>query len=172
VGDRDDLPDTTGRKIWVLTIVGVVVGLIVMFFVFRKLGGPGAARGRVESTGETGAWTLTEGRCYSGQPDSYFGVITYGPKDSGISIKVLRDNVRGWMVFVDEADKCRPGMPDDQCVANYYSAKDCKTLQVSLHRNHTTVNGVRELDGSLSMDCANPDGKAHVFGQLTFDGCH
>ena len=171
--DPYGLPDSTGRTIWLLTIVGMVVGLIVIFyFIWSHLGGPGTARGHVESTGETGTWTLTEGRCYSGQLDSYYGVITWGPKGSGISIKLVKDQVRGWTAVVDEADICKPGMPDDKCIANVFSRNNCKTLQVSLHRNGTTINGVRELDGSLTMDCTESHGKAHVVGQLSFDSCH
>ncbi len=161
--------DTLGRNIWIGTGIFVVVGAILVFVLWPKR--PGTARGDVESSGTTGAWTLTEGRCYSGQSHSYYGVEVWGPKGSGISIKLAKDQVHGgWTAHVNETDSCTAGTPQGDCTALVFYEKDCRTLRVALHRSHLVVNGIKALDGSMSMDCTYD--KAHVVGDLTFDDCH
>lgn len=130
----------------------------------------GTVTGRVESKGEAGNWVLTQGSCFSGQREQYHGMIAYGPDGSGISIKLVKDAVRGWSAVVNQADTCKSEVEKGGCRAVVLAANNCTTLDVDHTPTGTTINNVRAIDGKLRIDCAS--GTNSIKGELVFDRCH
>ncbi|MBS1118023.1 MAG: hypothetical protein H6Q90_251 [Deltaproteobacteria bacterium] len=130
----------------------------------------GEVNGRVESTGDTGAWVMEKGTCYSGQREQYFGALALGPEGTGIGIKLVKDSVRGWTAVVNIAGECKQVAEHGNCRAIAFSPAECTTLDVDLANNNTTINDIREIEGKLQIDCKTET--ASVKGQLIFDRCH
>jgi hypothetical protein len=128
----------------------------------------GTASGRVESKGELGAWTLEQGKCFSGQRENYFGAIAYGPDGSGIAIKLVKDSVKGWQAVVNQPETCKGAA--SACKAVVLPASACKTLDVTLETTNTTVNDVKVIEGKATFDCES--GNDSLKGSLVFDHCH
>jgi hypothetical protein len=130
----------------------------------------GSMTGHVEGKGEVGTWMLESGNCYSGQREQYFGVIGYGPDGSGIAIKLVKDQIRGWTAIVNHADACKTEVEKGGCRATVFAPNDCTKLDIDLKNTSTTVNDIRAVDATLTIDCSND--KSTVKGTLTFDRCH
>jgi hypothetical protein len=149
-----------------LLVLVVTAGTLAACNPFRS----GEATGHVESTGETGAWVLDKGTCFSGQREQYFGAVALGADGTGIGIKLVKDSVTGWTAVVNMADDCKQAVEHGSCRAVIFTPASCTTLDVDLANNNTTINDIREIEGKLVLDCKTE--KASVKGQLIFDRCH
>ena len=118
--------------------------------------------GSVTSTGgPLGTFQFTPARCESGQRWQFFGVAFFSDGDKGSRVEVVQDPLRGWFVKV-----AKPGT-DKMTV---FGEADCKVLDAQVNRTHTTVNGIRVVEGSLKFECdQSKDGV--VKGELQFSGC-
>jgi hypothetical protein len=136
----------------------------------------GSATGHVESKGETGAWTLDTGKCYSGQREQYFGAIAYGPENSGIAIKLVKDSIKGWTAIVNMSDTCKATAEktDKGCRAIILGSDNCKTLDIDIRTTNTTVNDIKVVEGTATLDCAKDADDEHyaVKSKITLDYCH
>jgi hypothetical protein len=131
----------------------------------------GTASGWVEAKGTAGAWVFEKGKCFSGQREQYFGLIALGPEGSGQAIKLVKDGIRGWSAVINRPETCKGGgaeKPD--CRAVMLTAESCTTLDVDVRNTSMTVNDIRVVEGSLTIDCSNETGS--IRGKLTFDHCH
>ena len=57
------------------------------------------------------------------------------------------------------------------CRAVPINESDCDVFKASVTRTNTTVNDIRKLDGSVTLDCTFKDGGT-LKGKMSFDGCH
>lgn len=130
----------------------------------------GTVSGTLAATGEAETWTLESGTCYSGQRENYFGVIGYGPEGSGLAVKLVKDQLKGWAAVINVPKTCATVAESGGCKARVLTAADCDVFEASVERTNTTVNDVRLLDGRLRLDCKGDD--VHIKGALVFDGCH
>jgi hypothetical protein len=130
----------------------------------------GTVTGKLESKGDAGDWVLTQGTCYSGQREQYMGMIAYGPDGTGISIKLVKDAVRGWSAVINRADTCKSELEKGGCRAIVLAANNCAALDVDHTTTNTTINDVRAIDGKLRIDCSTDTGS--IKGELTFERCH
>jgi hypothetical protein len=144
----------------------VVVVMLVACNPFKE----GTATGTVESKGAMGTWTFASGACQSGERESYYGAIAFGPEGSGIAIKLVKDGVSGWTAVVNRADTCKAGVEKSDCKAIKLSDKDCTKLAVDIRTTNTTINDIKVVEGTLELDCAS--GTDSIKGRLVFDYCH
>ncbi len=129
----------------------------------------GQATGRLESTGLTGTWVLEKAACFSGERERYFGVVATAP--GGIGIKLVKDSIKGWTAVINKADECKDAPAESgSCHAIVLRPEDCNTLAISIENTHTTINSIKVVEGSMTIDCKSGD--SSLKGQLTFEGCH
>lgn len=152
----------------------LVIGSLVLALAgcdsFKEIFKDGTITGKVESKGELGDWVLDKGLCYSGERENYFGAIAYGPKDSGVAIKMVKDPVKGWSVSVNKADTCANAAEKSACKAHVFTGEGCKKLEADVTTTNTTINNVKVVNGKLTIDCEA--GASSIKGDLTLTYCH
>jgi hypothetical protein len=130
----------------------------------------GSLEGKIESKGTAGTWTLTSGKCISGQREAYFGALALGPDDSGVAIKAVKDPTKGWSLIVNIAETCKAGPEKSDCRAIVLTKDNCSKFDVEISNTNTTVNDVKVVEGTFDIDCV--DGESYVKGKLKLDYCH
>jgi hypothetical protein len=126
----------------------------------------GTAYGRLESSGETGAWVFEQGPCYSGELDGYFGAQAEAQAGDGIGIRFLKDPLKGWAMKVNVPDTCKGSA---RCQAVIFMPDQCKTFDVDIALDTTHGRRVKWYGGTVAVDCTI--GKTHISGELTLHAC-
>jgi hypothetical protein len=122
--------------------------------------------GRFEASGAGGTWVLEQGFCYSGERDGFFGVRLKTNKDDGLSVKLVKDPVKGWAVVANEPDGCK-STSTGECSARLYEAADCSTLDIKLHADMRWQSPF--FDGTVSIDCKYRG--ARIVGKAKIERC-
>ncbi len=123
----------------------------------------GKVSGRIESSGTSGKWVLTEGNCYSGEREGFFGVTAEAQDGTDAAVIFLKEPVGGWVVESRIAGSCSGG----KCRFKVFKKNDCKTLDVDLKLQPAKAS--QFFDGTATVDCTL-DG-SHVSGTLTMKAC-
>lgn len=126
--------------------------------------GPGGeVTGEVRVTDSPlGSWNQVLDACYSGQPQSFFGVDIGRSSDERTFVRLVADPIDGIVVLLREP------AGDEALVV---TATTCDGLTATIQPTNTYYNDVRLLEGRLRADCELAD-HTKIHASVDFAGCH
>jgi hypothetical protein len=125
-----------------------------------------AGSGTLVSTGPTfgGPWTFELARCASGQHTQFFGVDLVAKHDKNLVMRIVEDPIRGTIVKLNVVGKG---------AARFIERAECTTWDIAIKPTHTTVNGIRLVDGHVELACTFPgDQPGTLAGRIEFRRCN
>lgn len=134
--------------------IAAVIGVLVFsfFFVFNT-----EVEGTLQLTGpRTGDQAFTPTACRSGQLSGFLGVELRADGTPDVAIRLVRDPVQGDIVAIERGGQA----------PFVVKPSDCESMKLDIVRTSTSINDVRNIEGSASLVCPE------LRGDLKFAGCH
>lgn len=155
---------TVSAATWFLRIGAVVLGLGLLSSGCDAFGISNEITGTVSSKGgELGDFTLSPSSCQSGEHYGFHGADFFKEGDKRSQLRFILDAVKGPVLNVT-----LPGTTK----ALVFTTSDCPSLAGDVQRQNSTVNNIRNVQGSVKFECQHTGGKGLVKGELTFKNCH
>lgn len=147
-----------------LRIGAVVLGLGLLSSGCDAFGISNEITGSVTSKGgELGDFTLSPSSCQSGEHYGFHGADFFKEGDKRSQLRFILDAVKGPVLNVT-----LPGTTK----ALVFTTGECPSLAGDVQRQNSTVNNIRNVQGSVKFECKHTGGKGLVKGELTFKNCH
>lgn len=119
-------------------------------------------KGSVQATHAGQTWTVTPNECASGQRQAFFGIDAREADRPDASLRVLLDPMGNHSLLL--------GLPGGNKGVLVQGNEGCKTFDIHVERQSSSINNVANLQGHVRIDCDKPDVK--VTADLTFANCH
>jgi len=142
-----------GGAIAAIPIAAVIgVTMFTLFFTFAT-----EVEGTLQLSGpRTGDHVFTPTSCRSGQLSGFFGVELRAKDTPDVTIRLVRDPVQGDMIAIERGGQA----------PFVVKPSGCEAMKLDVVRTSTTINDVRNLEGSAIVLCPE------LRGDLKFAGCH